>query len=123
MMRELSVTEQRYQAVLAVISDGETVSGVAATYGVHRKTVRVKRSSAPQRRPTVTASVTDQPNRVGHPSTGCGQPYERLVVHAQPPRRDELPASVVAARLSDVSWKDVAAARVGRRRKGWSRCE
>jgi transposase InsO family protein len=38
-MRELSVTEQRYQAVLAVISDGETVSSVAARYGVHRKTV------------------------------------------------------------------------------------
>ena len=38
-MRELSVTEQRYQAVLAVISDGETVASVAARYGVHRKTV------------------------------------------------------------------------------------
>jgi transposase InsO family protein len=38
-MRELSVTEQRYQAVLAVISDGETVSSVAARFGVHRKTV------------------------------------------------------------------------------------
>jgi transposase InsO family protein len=38
-MRELSVSEQRYQAVLAVISDGETVSSVAARYGVHRKTV------------------------------------------------------------------------------------
>ena len=33
------MTEQRYQAVLAVISDGETVSGVAARYGVHRKTL------------------------------------------------------------------------------------
>ncbi len=29
-MRELSVVEQRYQAVLAVISDGETVTNVAA---------------------------------------------------------------------------------------------
>ena len=38
-MRELSVTEQRYQAVLAVVSDGETVSSVAARFGVHRKTV------------------------------------------------------------------------------------
>jgi transposase InsO family protein len=35
----VSVTEQRYQAVLAVISDGETVSSVTARYGVHRKTV------------------------------------------------------------------------------------
>jgi hypothetical protein len=29
-MRELSVAEQRYQAALAVISDGETVTEVAA---------------------------------------------------------------------------------------------
>jgi hypothetical protein len=28
-VRELSVVEQRYQAVLAVISDGETVTDVA----------------------------------------------------------------------------------------------
>ena len=33
------MAEQRYQAVLAVISDGETVTGVAARFGVHRKTV------------------------------------------------------------------------------------
>jgi transposase InsO family protein len=38
-MRELSVAEQRYQAVLAVISDGETVTAVAARFGVSRKTV------------------------------------------------------------------------------------
>jgi transposase len=38
-MRELSVSEQRYQAVPAVISDGETVSSVAGRFGVHRKTV------------------------------------------------------------------------------------
>jgi hypothetical protein len=29
-MREMSVSEQRYQAVLAVISEGETVTDVAA---------------------------------------------------------------------------------------------
>jgi transposase InsO family protein len=38
-MRELSVAEQRYQAVLAVISHGETVTEVAARFGVARKTV------------------------------------------------------------------------------------
>ena len=38
-MRELSVAEQRYQAVLAVISDGETVTDVAARVGVSRQTV------------------------------------------------------------------------------------
>jgi hypothetical protein len=38
-MREMSVAEQRYQAVLAVTSDGETVRDVAARFGVSRKTV------------------------------------------------------------------------------------
>jgi transposase InsO family protein/transposase-like protein len=38
-MRELSVAEQRYQAVLAVISNGETITDVAARFGVARKTV------------------------------------------------------------------------------------
>jgi transposase len=38
-MRELSVAEQRYQAVLAVIQDGETVTDVAARFSVSRKTV------------------------------------------------------------------------------------
>jgi transposase len=38
-MWELSVAEQRYEAVRAVIADGETVTGVAARLGVARKTV------------------------------------------------------------------------------------
>ena len=38
-MRELSVAEQRYQAVLAVVSEGETVTDVAARFGVRRQTV------------------------------------------------------------------------------------
>jgi transposase InsO family protein len=38
-MREMSVAEQRYQAVLAVISDGETVTDVAAKAGVSRQTL------------------------------------------------------------------------------------
>jgi hypothetical protein len=36
-MRELSVAEQRYQAVLAVIGDGLSVSQVAEKVGVSRK--------------------------------------------------------------------------------------
>jgi transposase len=40
-MRELSVAEQRYEAVRAVIADGETVTDVAARFGVSRKTVHV----------------------------------------------------------------------------------
>jgi hypothetical protein len=55
-MRELSVAEQRYEAVRAVIADSETVTEVAARFGVARKTVhawlagsiaRCARSSAP----------------------------------------------------------------------------
>jgi len=37
-MRELSVTEQRYKAVLAVIADGRTVGQVASEWGVCRQT-------------------------------------------------------------------------------------
>jgi transposase InsO family protein len=38
-MWELSVAEQRYQAVLAVIAEGETVIDVAARFGVSRQSV------------------------------------------------------------------------------------
>ena len=38
-MREISVAEQRYDAVRAVLADGETVTDVAARFGVARKTV------------------------------------------------------------------------------------
>ena len=38
-MRELSVAEQRYRAVLAVISDGRTVKETAAAVGVSRQTL------------------------------------------------------------------------------------
>jgi hypothetical protein len=37
-MRELSVAEQRHQAVLAVIKDGRTVNVTAAAVGVSRQT-------------------------------------------------------------------------------------
>ena len=38
-MREMSVTEQRYKAVLAVIADGRTVGEVASQWGVCRQTL------------------------------------------------------------------------------------
>ncbi len=38
-MREMSVSEQRYKAVLAVIADGRTVSEVAKDWGIHRQTL------------------------------------------------------------------------------------
>jgi len=37
--RELSVTEQRYQVVLAVVEDGVTVTAAAVKAGVSRQTV------------------------------------------------------------------------------------
>jgi transposase-like protein len=40
-MRELSVAEQRYQAVLAVISDGLSISQVAGKVGVSRQTLHM----------------------------------------------------------------------------------
>src|SRR5215831_3396917 len=38
-MREMSVAEQRYRAVLAVLGDGRTVTEVARDWGVSRQTV------------------------------------------------------------------------------------
>jgi transposase len=38
-MWEMSVSEQRYKAVLAVIADGRTVTEVARDWGVSRKTL------------------------------------------------------------------------------------
>src|SRR5438445_8808262 len=40
-MRELSVTEQRYKAVLAVIAEGRTVTQVAREWNVARQTIHV----------------------------------------------------------------------------------
>lgn len=38
-MREMSVAEQRYLAVLAVVADGMTVKDAAAKQGVSRQTM------------------------------------------------------------------------------------
>ncbi|HEX7716444.1 MAG TPA: helix-turn-helix domain-containing protein, partial [Marmoricola sp.] len=38
-MRELSVQEQKYQAVLAVLADGRSVTEVASQWGVSRQSV------------------------------------------------------------------------------------
>ncbi|MCW2762446.1 MAG: hypothetical protein JWR85_2647 [Marmoricola sp.] len=86
-MRELSVAEQRYQAVLAVISDGETVTDVAARFGGSRKTVHDwlakyeagdlenlgDRSHRPRSRPHQIGSdveVAIARMRTSHPSCG-----------------------------------------------------
>src|SRR3982074_64759 len=41
-MREMSVSEQRYKAVLAVIADGRTVTEVARDWGASRKTLHAR---------------------------------------------------------------------------------
>jgi len=41
MLMEMSVAEQRYRAVLAVLADGRTVSEVASAWGVSRQTMHV----------------------------------------------------------------------------------
>ena len=38
-MREMSVAEQRYKAVLAIIGDGRTASELATDWGVSRRTM------------------------------------------------------------------------------------
>jgi transposase len=46
LMRELSVAEQRYQAVMAVIGDGLSVSQVAEKVGVSRQALHAFTSDA-----------------------------------------------------------------------------
>ena len=68
-MRELSVAEQRYQAVLAVISDGLSISQVAEKVGVSRQTlhawlaryekVRHQRLRPPMRRQNRVHAVSE----------------------------------------------------------------
>jgi transposase len=86
-MRELSVAEQRYEAVRAVIAGGETVTDVAARFGVARKTVHgwlakyeagglaglADRSHRPRSCPhqmPAAVEVALVELRVGHPSWG-----------------------------------------------------
>jgi transposase InsO family protein len=86
-MREISVTEQRYRAVLAVIQDGETVKDVAARFGVARRTMHrwlasyeagglenlADRSHRPQSCPHQMSSVVEVEvarMRTAHPGWG-----------------------------------------------------
>jgi len=43
-MREMSVAEQRYKAVLAVIAEGRTLTEVARDWGVSRQTMHAWRA-------------------------------------------------------------------------------
>jgi DNA-directed RNA polymerase specialized sigma24 family protein len=67
---ELSVMEQRYQAVLAVIQDGWKVTEVAARLGVSRQSVhnwitRYERGGRRPRRSLASSSLLSPPGRRG----------------------------------------------------------
>jgi transposase InsO family protein len=133
-MRELSVAEQRYEAVRAVIADGETVTDVAARVGVARKTVHAwlaryeaggldglaDRSHRPRSCPhqmTAAVEVALAELRLAHPSWGP----RRLAFELA--RREAVPVSESAAYRALVRLNLIdPAARRPRDRK-WKRWE
>src|SRR5215204_2545237 len=85
-MREMSVAEQRYGAVLAVISDGRTVKEVAAGVGVSRQTLHAWLAK-------YEAGGLEQLADRSHRPRGCP--------HQMPP---EVEAAVLEARRNHPSW-------------------
>src|SRR5215475_822437 len=133
-MREISVAEQRYRAVVAVIGEGATVTEVAGRFGVARKTVHgwlaryeaggleglADRSHRPRSCPhqmTAAVEVALADLRLAHPSWGP----RRLVFELA--RRDVSPVSESAAYRALVRMNLIdPAARRPRDRK-WKRWE
>jgi transposase InsO family protein len=137
-MREMSVAEQRYEAVRAVIADGETVTAVASRFGVSRKTVHAwlaryesdglqglaDRSHRPRSCPhqmSAAVQVALVELRLAHPSWGP----RRLVFELS--RRGVEPApseSAVYRALARLNLIDPAARRPRDRKwKRWERGE
>src|SRR5436190_5179621 len=135
-MRELSVAEQRYQAVLAVVGDGETVTDVASRFGVARKTVHdwlakyeaggleglADRSHRPRSCPhqmSAEVEVEIARMRTGHPSWGPRRLVYELAREGVEPAVSESAAYRALVRLSLID----PARRRGRdrRRKRWER--
>lgn len=134
-MREMSVAEQRYQAVLAVIGEGATVTEVAARFGVARKTLHEwlsryeggglenlgdrshrPRSCPHQMGPAVEAAIAGL--RQAHPSWGP----RRLVFELARSGLDPVPSeSAVYRALVRLNLIDVAVRR--RRDRKWKRWE
>jgi len=132
-MRELSVAEQRYKAVLAVISDGRSITEVAASWGVSRQTLHmwlsrweqggleglVDRSHRPgscphQMDPDVEVAVLEA--RRAHPGWG-----PKRIVHELGRRGVEVSASGVYRALVRASLVDPGAR--ARRAQHWRRWE
>jgi transposase InsO family protein len=134
-MREMSVAEQRYQAVLAVIGEGATVTEVAARFGVARKTLHgwlsryeigglenlVDRSHRPRSCPHQMGSVAESAvvgMRQAHPSWGP----RRLVFELARAGLDPVPSeSAVYRALVRLNLIDPSARR--RRNRKWKRWE
>jgi transposase InsO family protein len=134
-MREMSVAEQRYQAVLAVVGDGETVTDVASRFGVTRKTVHdwlakyeaggleglADRSHRPRSCPhqmSAEVEVEIARMRAGHPSWGPRRLVYELARRGVEPAVSESAAYRALVRLSLID----PARRRGRDRK-WKRWE
>jgi transposase InsO family protein len=134
-MREMSVTEQRYKAVLAVVADGRTVGQVASEWGVCRQTIHRwlaryegegleglgNRSSRPahcphQMPPEVEAMILEM--RRAHPYWGARRiAFELARQHLEPaPSESAVYRCLVRAAVIDpVSRR--------RRRETWKRWE
>src|ERR1700693_4096408 len=96
-MREMSVAEQRYQAVLPVIANGRTVSEVAKDWGVSRQTMHAwlaryeaegleglnNRSHRPAHSPNQLSSASDQ-GQEHHGRLHCDQRVRRIRRHMKP---------------------------------------
>lgn len=64
---ELNVMEQRYRAVMEVIEHGQTVTDVAARYGVSRQSVHTwVAASTSARRGVIPATLGEIPNPARH---------------------------------------------------------
>ena len=129
------MAEQRYQAVLAVISGGETVTDVAARFGVARKTVHVwlaryeaggleglvDRSHRPRSCPHQTSGEVEAviaTMRSSHPSWGPRRIAFELARHGVDPAPSE---SAVYRALVRLNLIDPAGRR--RRDRKWKRWE
>ena len=109
MLVELTVMEQRHQAVLEVLVQGTTVTEVASRYGVHRKSVHawIRRYKAAAWRPwptgrTVLAAIPGRSTRSSRRSSAsCAGPIPAGTATAGPRARAPrgLPALLPVQRL------------------------
>lgn len=134
MFRELSVTEQRYQVVLAVVEDGLAVTEAAEKAGVSRQTVHgwlgryaasgleglADRSHRPASCPhqmSAEVEVRLVDLRQLHPGWGA----DRLRYRLARERFDPVPSRAAVGRA--LVWLGLVGSRAGRRRRQYRRWE